>query len=298
LWAVSGDATQFYQVLMNLCVNARDAMPGGGWLTVAAKNIAFDENSARPHLGAALGPYVLLEVADTGTGIPAAIFDKIFDPFFTTKEPGKGTGLGLATTLGIVKSHGGFITVTSEAGKGTCFSVYLPAIEIARAQPQEKSARPLPCGHGELILVVDDEASIRAMTKATLEAYGYRVLTAREGREAVDLYAKHAGEIQAVLTDMMMPIMDGAATIRALQKLEPSVRIIAVSGMMDEGASDAARLAVQATLSKPYTMETLLTTLSDVLGSGSESGATPGITNGRQHQDDGGRPLGTSMAIP
>jgi len=288
LWAVFGDATQFYQVLMNLCVNARDAMPGGGRLTVTAKNVTLDEGSARGHFGSRPGPYVVLNVADTGTGIPAEILDKIFDPFFTTKEVGKGTGLGLSTTSGIVRSHGGFINVESEAGKGACFSIYLPAVQTAPISGREKSHRQFPSGHGELILVVDDEVSIRAMTKATLEAYGYRVLTACDGAEAVDLFAKHLGKIKLVLTDMVMPIMDGPATVRALEKLDPRVPIVAVSGMMgDDGAADVGSLAAHATLSKPYTMETLLTTLARVLDPGDASGGKQAmeIANGQQSRD-------------
>jgi PAS domain S-box-containing protein len=268
LWAVSGDATQLYQVLMNLSINARDAMPGGGRLMLAAANVVLDEKDARLLLEAAPGPYVLLTVADTGTGITDPILEKIFDPFFTTKEPGKGTGLGLSTTLGIVKSHGGFIQVESVVGKGTCFLVYLPAVPAAPSNHSNEFNRPSQRGQGELILVVDDEAAIREMIRVALEAHGYRVLTARDGSEAVALYSRHQREIQVVLTDMMMPVMDGPGVVRALQKLDPQVQIITMTGIMTNAKIiGMADLEVQASLTKPVTADKLLTTLAEILDS-------------------------------
>jgi hypothetical protein len=268
LWSVTGDATQLHQVLMNLCVNARDAMPDGGVLTIAADNVRVGDDAARMHFDAKPGSYVLLTVADTGTGIPADILGKVFDPFFSTKEPGKGTGLGLSTVLGIVKSHDGFVNVQSEAGKGSQFSAYFPAVETGLPERAQKSNEPLPCGSGELILVVDDEASIRDTTQATLEAHGYRVISARDGSEAVALYAQHRDDVQAVLTDMTMPVMSGRQTVRVLQRLDPTVRIVAVSGLAADGSPpDIATLGVQAFLPKPYTAGSLLNTLHAVLGS-------------------------------
>src|SRR5437868_2550108 len=231
LWLVAGDATQLHQVLMNLCVNARDAMPQGGRLTIKAENLRLDDNYARMNLDARSGPHTLITISDTGVGIPAGVIDKIFEPFFTTKEPGKGTGLGLSTAIGIVKSHGGFITVYSEMGRGTQFKIHLPAVESEQSGQAEEAASLLPNGHGELILVVDDEAAIREIAKSTLETYGYRAFTASDGTEAIAVYAQHRDEIKAVLTDMMMPYMDGPATIRALKKLNPAVKIIASSGL-------------------------------------------------------------------
>ena len=266
LWPVVGDTTQLYQVFMNLCVNAVDAMPRGGELTLTAENAVLDENYASMHLEAKPGRYVLLRVADTGVGIPPEVLDKVFDPFFTTKEPGKGTGLGLSTTLTIVKGHGGFVSVYSEVGKGTEFQVYLPAAESEYAQAGEPEPGELPTGQGELILVIDDEASFRQITRATLETFGYRVLTAADGAEAVALFANHPGEVRAVVTDLMMPIMDGAATIRALKKLNPQVRIMAVSGLAGNGkTAGAAALGVSAFLQKPYTADRLLRTLRTLL---------------------------------
>ncbi|MGH7449888.1 MAG: PAS domain-containing hybrid sensor histidine kinase/response regulator [bacterium] len=266
LWTITGDATQLYQVLMNLCVNARDAMPNGGRLQIETENILIDEHYARMHADAKPGSYVVINIVDNGIGIPPHIIDKIFEPFFTTKEAGKGTGLGLSTVLGIVKSHGGFVNVYSEEGRGAKFRVYLPATKAAEPQRAEAAPPDLPMGHGELVLLVDDELAIREITGATLEAYGYRVMTANDGAEAVALFAQHQDEIDVVVTDMMMPFMDGHATIRALQRLDPNVKVIAVSGLMqnhkvDEGASNGKILF----LHKPYTTEKLLTALRQML---------------------------------
>jgi CheY-like chemotaxis protein len=208
----------------------------------------------------------MLTVADTGAGIPPEVVSRIFEPFFTTKEIGKGTGLGLSTALTIVRSHGGFINVYSEPKKGTQFTVYLPAIESARAERAEKMRVELPSGDGELILVVDDEDAIRQITKGTLETFGYRVLTASDGTEAVALYAQNMGEVEAVITDMMMPFMDGPATIRALQKMNPRVRVIAASGLAAaDKESEALALGVRMFLPKPYTAEKLLKALAEVI---------------------------------
>ncbi|HEY0375902.1 MAG TPA: PAS domain S-box protein [Pyrinomonadaceae bacterium] len=267
VWPVSADATQIHQVLMNLCVNARDAMPHGGQLTIRAENVTLDENYARTHIEAKPGRYVMVSVMDTGHGIPPETLNKIFEPFFTTKETGKGTGLGLSTALSIVRSHNGFINVYSEAGKGTQFSFYLPAIAVGEAAESRQEEPTLPLGHGELVLVVDDEEAIREITRGTLESFGYKVLTAADGTEAVALYAANRDEVKIVLTDMMMPFMDGPATIRALQKLNPQVKIIAASGLAaNEKAAEAASAGVKTFLPKPYTAEKLLLTLAKVLG--------------------------------
>lgn len=185
LWTVSGDATQLHQVLMNLSVNARDAMPDGGTLSISASNLVIDENYTRMNLEATVGAYIVITVADTGIGIPPAILDRIFEPFFTTKVLGKGTGLGLSTVVGIIKSHGGFVNVHSEVGKGTQFKVYLPASEVIETTELEEVESPT--GHGELILVVDDEAAIREITETSLLTYNYKVLTASDGIEAIAL---------------------------------------------------------------------------------------------------------------
>jgi len=266
LWVVAGDTTQLHQVLMNFCVNARDAMPGGGKLSIKAENAQIDESYARMILDAKPGRFVLITISDTGFGIPSNFVDKIFEPFFTTKEHGKGTGLGLSTAMGIVRSHGGFITVYSEVGRGTQFKIHIPAVEAIHSGQVDTAQAELPTGHGELILVVDDEAAIREITRGTLETSGYRVITASDGTEAIALYAQHKDEIKAVLTDMMMPYMDGPATIRALQKLNPNVRVIGSSGLSENAkVLEATGSGVKIFLSKPYTAETLLKAIAEVL---------------------------------
>jgi PAS domain S-box-containing protein len=266
LWVIAGDVTQLHQVLMNFCVNGRDAMPEGGKLMIRAENVYMDENYARMNLEAKPGHFVAITIADTGHGIAPQIVHKIFEPFFTTKEHGKGTGLGLSTALGIVKGHGGFINVYSEPGRGTEFKIYLPASEAALGAMALEGEGKLPRGSGELVLVVDDEVAIREITKGTLEMYGYRAIIASDGTEAVALYAQHRDEVKVVLTDMMMPYMDGPATIRALHKLNPMVKIIASSGLVENNkATPLIGDGVIAFLPKPYTAEKLLTTVSTVL---------------------------------
>jgi CheY-like chemotaxis protein len=219
------------------------------------------------HLEAKPGRFVVINVADTGTGIQPHIVDKIFEPFFTTKEHGKGTGLGLSTVSGIVRGHGGFINVYSELDRGTQFRIFLPALTLSESYALAEEQSDMPLGQGELVLVVDDEMAIREITKSTLEAYGYRVLTASDGTEAIAVYAQNIDAIHVVLTDMMMPFLDGAATIRALQKINPQVRIIASSGLSENGRhAEAASAGVKLFLSKPYTAERLLKALAEALG--------------------------------
>ncbi|AFZ11945.1 PAS/PAC sensor hybrid histidine kinase [Crinalium epipsammum PCC 9333] len=266
LWTVSGDATQLHQILLNLCVNARDAMPDGGKLSITAENIYIDESYARINIDAKVGYYVVITVSDVGTGINSEIIDKIFDPFFTTKELGKGTGLGLSTAIGIIKSHGGFIKVYSEIGKGTQFKVFLPAVEVSETQVEQHQQNDLRSGQGELILVVDDEEAICQVTKLSLEVGGYQVITAKDGVEAITLYAQHKEEIRLVLADMMMPSMDGSLTIRTLQKINPHVRIIAVSGLESNAKiAEMAGSSVKSFLLKPYSGQELLKTVHDVM---------------------------------
>ncbi len=261
LWPICADATQLHQVLMNLTINARDAMPNGGNLTLAAENLVLDESYVGMNIDARIGPYVLVTVADTGTGIPPEILAQIFDPFFTTKAPGKGTGLGLSTTLGIVKSHGGFVTTHSEVGQGTQFKIYLPA----EPNPETEIAigsLDLPLGHGELVLVVDDEVSVREIIRVSLEAYNYRVVTAKNGIEAISIYAQHQAEIEIVLLDLMMPSLDSASTIHSLQKINGDVSIVVMSGLSaTDPIADTIDLHVQAFLAKPFTAQELLQTL-------------------------------------
>jgi PAS domain S-box-containing protein len=264
LWTVNGDPTQLHQVVMNLCVNARDAMPNGGSLNLNLENIRLDETYAGMNPEANAGAYVVVTVEDTGSGITPEIRDKIFEPFFTTKEIGKGTGLGLSTTLAIVKSHGGFINLYSERNKGTRFKVFLPANTTATAAEVATVEHiRLPRGHGEWVLVVDDEPGIRVIAEKTLERYGYGVLVAGNGAEAVALYAQHRSKIAVVLTDMAMPVMDGPATIIALRSMNPAVKIIGSSGLTSAGGvAKAVGAGVTQFLHKPYSAETLLKALS------------------------------------
>jgi PAS domain S-box-containing protein len=273
LWSITGDPTQVHQVLMNLCVNARDAMPNGGTLRITAENLMVDEHYVALNLESHPGPYVLIRVEDTGTGMAAEVVEKIFDPFFTTKEVGKGTGLGLSTSMAIVKSHGGYIKVYSEPGIGTTFKVYLPSHAASMSGDEARVRGEMPKGNGELVLVVDDESAVREITRQTLEAYGYRVLLAGDGSEAIAQFARHQEEVAVVLTDMMMPIMDGPTTIQILRRMRPSLRIIGASGLAaDEHIGTAMRLGVQQFLHKPYTAFTLLSALRDVLANGDAPG--------------------------
>ena len=266
LWTISADPTQIHQVLMNVCINARDAMPTGGTISIAAKNVVIDDNYARMNIDAETGNYVLLAISDTGTGMSADIVQRIYDPFFTTKEIGKGTGLGLSTTLTIVKSHGGFINVYSEPNRGTRFSIYFPSTETVNAIDRAALVTQLPRGNNELILVVDDEENIRQITQATLERFGYRVVLAGDGTDALGAYAQRGGEIAAVLTDMAMPFMAGEALIRALRKINPDVKVIAMSGLLSAGqTAELKSLNVTEFLSKPFTAETLLDSLFTLL---------------------------------
>lgn len=266
LWPISADATQLHQVFMNLAVNARDAMPHGGILSIAAENIVIDEAFTRLNLEAQAGSYVVITVADTGTGIPAEWLERIFDPFFSTKEVGKGTGLGLSTTLGIVKNHGGFVKVYSQVGQGSQFKVYLPTTRnhVAESAPTSRFLS----GRNELILIVEDEPSIQQVIQTSLEDCNYRTLTASDGSEAIALYTEHKHEISLVLMDVMMPSMDGLSAIHALQTLNPQVNVIAMSGLAtNKQAAEAMGSSVKAFLLKPYTMQELLNTLRRVLAS-------------------------------
>jgi PAS domain S-box-containing protein len=266
-WPILGDPTQVHQILLNLCVNARDAMPNGGKLTIGVENTTLDEHYAAMNIQAKPGRYVKICVTDSGTGIPQNIIDKIFEPFFTTKELNKGTGLGLSTVMAIVKSHEGVVNVYSIPGKGTTFNVYLPAAETSSEAHTKKSEQVnLPRGNGETILVVDDEASILTITRQTLQAFGYLVLMAKDGAEAVAIYAERKNEIAVVLTDMMMPVMDGSSVIRVLTRINPAIKIIAASGLAANGSGNPnPGTRIKHFLTKPYTAETLLKTLRAIL---------------------------------
>jgi two-component system, cell cycle sensor histidine kinase and response regulator CckA len=233
---------------------------------LTAENVELDENYARVHIDAKPGEYLMISVSDTGAGIAPDIQERIFDPFFTTKEMGKGTGLGLATALTIIRSHGGFINVYSDLGRGTKFSVYIPTAQLEESSRKTTQIGSMPRGAGELILVVDDEENIREITRATLEKFGYNVLTANDGTDAMAIYAQQRDEISLLLTDIAMPFMDGTALIRAVRKIDPTTKIVAMSGLMNsEQTAELQNLNVNAFLSKPYTAESLLKVLAEIL---------------------------------
>jgi two-component system cell cycle sensor histidine kinase/response regulator CckA len=265
LWDIEGDSTQIHQVLLNLCVNARDAMPPGGTLTIGARNVNLEKPVSRAGLAAMPGPYVEIKIVDTGMGIPADIQDNIFQPFFTTKAVNKGTGLGLSTTVSILQSHGGLIGLESAPGKGTTFFVWFPAKTPAgEIEPPSKIAS-VPSGGHELILLVDDEVAIREMCKLMLESCDYRVMTAENGAEALAVLDRHKDEISAVIIDMIMPVMDGATAVRAMRWSTPNLKIIATSGLSEKEQSNSSDIKADRFLQKPYTAEQLLMALSSLL---------------------------------
>lgn len=260
LWTFSGDSTQIQQVMLNLLLNAKDAMPDGGAITIAARNV--DLNAVDIHEpGLAPGAYLQIEVRDTGYGIATEHLDKIFDPFFTTKGVGEGSGLGLSTSHAIVRSHGGFFQVESALGIGSTFRVSLPASE-APVAPAPEPVPTMPQGAGEGILVIDDEDSIRRLLQTTLRRAGYRVQVASNGSEGVDQFAAHQADIALVLTDLMMPVMDGIEAIRAIRAIDTTVQIVAMSGLATtERRQEALREGASTFLAKPFSADTLLTTV-------------------------------------
>jgi PAS domain S-box-containing protein len=271
LWSLEGDPTQLHQVLLNFSINARDAMPEGGSVVIAAENFNVDEQYASMAPEAKPGPHVLLRVTDTGQGMPRQVLDKIFDPFFTTKEVGKGTGLGLSTAIGIVKSHRGFISVYSEVGRGTTFKIFLPAKVGDEAWRESETPMESLKGNGELILVVDDEASILRITQMILEKQNYRVVCASDGPGALSIFAQQADAIKVVLTDIMLPYMDGVALIRAMKQMKPEVAFIAATGQGEHARdSELQSLGVTNLLSKPYDTQKLLETLQSALTPGAK----------------------------
>jgi nitrogen-specific signal transduction histidine kinase/ActR/RegA family two-component response regulator len=259
LWPIMGDPTQVHQVLLNLCVNARDAMRSGGVLTLIAENCLLNSSEAKRIEGASPGSWVVLHVEDTGTGIPADVLEHIWEPFFTTKGAEGGTGLGLSTVRGIVENHKGFITLNTQRGVGTTFRVYLPAAEVKDAGGNVEPIRPSAIeGAGELIVVVDDDARIREMTAAILSRHGYRVLTASDGTEAVAIFAARGCEISMIITDVRMPNLDGAALANVVLQLNPLVKILAMSGLSSGGQNGQMQRYAGAFLYKPFKIEALL----------------------------------------
>jgi PAS domain S-box-containing protein len=263
LWLALGNATQIHQVLLNLCVNARDAMPKGGTLRITAANRRLNVKEADSIPGGRPGAWLVLEVTDTGTGIPPEVLEKIWTPFFTTKDIGKGTGLGLSTVRGIVDNHHGFVELRTQVGRGTTFRVFLPADESELPQTR-RSASPfdIPDGQGELILLVDDDPGVLSIATAILEKHGYRVVSCADGVEAIVLFITRAGEISLVITDVDMPRLGGMELAKTLSQLRPDIRLLAISGLSpDETGGSAVSAAIKAThafLLKPFDEKCLL----------------------------------------
>jgi PAS domain S-box-containing protein len=255
---VLGDATQLHQVLLNLCVNARDAMPDGGSLTLEAYKVEVDAAFASTTPDAKPGRYVALRVHDTGPGIPPDIIDRIFDPFFTTKAPDKGSGLGLSTVMGIVKGHGGFLQVYSRPRQGSTFTVYLPAEVVESTTQFISSAHAEYHGQGQLLLFVDDEPSVRDAARAVLRALNFKPETATDGADALIKAIEHRAELHAIVTDLHMPEMDGLAFVRALRRILPNIPVVIASGRLEDSTAKELRdLGVSVRLDKPFTQSQL-----------------------------------------
>jgi len=268
VWPVLADPTQLHQVLMNLCVNARDAMPDGGRLRLGVQNVTFEGGEGIQIPSERTGPFVRLRVADTGAGIPQEMVDRIFEPFFTTKAPGKGTGLGLSTALGIVKSHDGFIHVDSQVGRGTTIDVYIPAKQQRSRSPFPNSSTPYwQRGGGELVLLVDDEAAVRAVARRALEEFGYQVIDCGSGAEAIQAIRTSSVPIRVIVTDMMMPEMDGPTLVPALRAMAPEIPIVGITGVADAASlGKLKQLNLPFIIAKPFTIGDLLAAVDGALG--------------------------------
>ena len=279
LWLVPGDATQIYQIFLNLAVNARDAMPDGGTLAITAENVRLNEHIRTLSARAEPGPYVVLTVRDSGSGMAPEVLERVFEPFYTTKETGQGTGLGLSVAIGVVESHGGFIHAQSTPDAGTEFKIHLPALPgAAGAAAVKNTETQLPAGRGEFILLVDDEPAILKLTGKILERSGYQTLVAPNGTEAIKVFQEHADQIRLVITDYSMPGMNGFTLAEAIQKLHPAVPIIIASGLGEALEEEKLRRAgIQLVLKKPYDIATLLNTLEKIFqtGAGDRLAAVP-----------------------
>lgn len=266
LWTILADATQLNQIFLNLALNARDAMPDGGRLALEAIDLELDADLAAKHPDVKPGPFVVLSVSDTGTGIATQHIDHIFEPFFTTKEVGKGTGLGLSTVHAIVREHGGFITVQSSPG-GTTFRIHLPATpDLEALALDDPEPPPAVRGDGHTILVIDDEPDIRSIVRQILECHGYEVILAADGAEGVALYAQNQTCVSLVITDMAMPVMDGAATVSALLRINPRLPIVAMSGHDPDGRfARNIKAEVRRFMPKPFSPDQLLGTIRQCL---------------------------------
>jgi CheY-like chemotaxis protein len=265
LYVINGDSTQIEQILMNLAINARDAMPNGGRLAIETQNILLDEEYCRIHLGTKPGRYALLSVTDTGTGMDPEIANRIFEPFFTTKEQGKGTGLGLAVVYGIVEQHGGVITCYSELSVGTTFKIYFPVIEEVPDVKEAETKEP-PTGRSETILVVDDEPNVTELASRMLTEANYKVITASNGKEALDLYEKRQEEIKLVILDLNMPVMDGRQCLEALLSMNSNVKAIIASGYSANGTvKRILETGAKGFIDKPFDIARLLENIRQII---------------------------------
>jgi two-component system, cell cycle sensor histidine kinase and response regulator CckA len=266
LWPVKADPGHMEQVLMNLSVNARDAMPDGGRLTIELSNIELGEVYVGEHVGARPGANVLLAVSDTGTGMDEETKVRIFEPFFTTKGPDKGTGLGLSTVYGIVQQWGGAVQVYSDPGWGTTFKIYLPRAEgPAVVAPQAENLAEVPKG-SETVLLAEDQDAVAAVVRATLHLCGYRVLAAHNGTEAIAILERHDGPIHLLVTDIVMPVMGGPELAARARELRPQTKVLFVSGYSERAFSSHGVLdSTAAFLQKPFMPETLARKVRQVL---------------------------------
>jgi len=263
---INGDPAQIEQILMNLGVNARDAMPNGGRLIFETENIILDEHYCKIHLGSKPGHYVKLSISDTGHGMDKETLKHIFDPFYTTKEIGKGTGLGLAMVYGIVKSHNGYIMCYSEPDEGTIFKIYFPVIEKETERVESKEKKVHIKGGNETILLVDDEEAIRELGKDILTRFGYTVLMASDGETALEIYRENKKEISLVILDIIMPGMGGRKCLEELLKINPELRIIIASGYSMNGPSkEVLKAGAKGFISKPYNINQILKSVRETL---------------------------------
>ncbi|MDD1775884.1 MAG: PAS domain S-box protein [Candidatus Methanomethylicus sp.] len=262
---IEGDSTQLHQVLLNIGINARDAMPNGGKLTISASNVSMGESDVKAIADAKIGEYVCIEVSDTGAGITPEVMERIFEPFFSTKKPGEGSGLGLATARSIVKSHGGFIGIKSKEGEGASFQIYLPAVRNVQGQKIVVPPETPNGGNGQTILVVDDEELIRSLIKTILEKNNYRILEACDGAEAIKMLMENVNSIKLIILDMIMPIMSGEDTLVSLRKIQPSIKIIGMSGLAGTEKYKSLGNELDAFITKPFTSAKLLEAITNIL---------------------------------
>jgi len=276
LGRVRADQNSLEQVILNLVVNARDAMPNGGTLTMSTAEVVLDDTYASAHLGATPGPHVLLEVSDTGTGIEKEMLSRIFEPFFTTKESGKGTGLGLSTVFGVVQQSGGTISVESEVGTGTTFKIYLPRVDAPVDAQPASAARSMGLRGSETILLVDDDPQVRAVAKSILKRCGYYVIEAGNAGEALLHAEAHVGPIHLLLTDVVMPQLSGPALARRLASVRPEMKVLCMSGYTDDSVVRHGVLEAHlAYLQKPITPDALAAKVREVLGAAGAGATRP-----------------------